>query len=354
MTYAEMAALDRYMGLEIHNGHCITGLGQNPVTYPAYAVDRWDDLLTNNRTDIWGFAVDDLHKVGAYETYDIGRVRVFVPSNTVSNVVSALAAGHFVADVSNHGLTPGYPVRTDEGVSVTCTGATRIDAIGSGGALLASAAADNLSYNFGGDERYVRLVAYSDFTEPFDAASDRWYGSAAWAVTGGVLALTGTVNPSRYTLRKHRIGDFSARVDVKLSDLGTDSGALLFNVLSTNYYMMLRIGASSTPGYSNTLTLSWTTNDAPDRHHADRLDGLRPRRTSGTRWPWTTWRPRAPVGQGVAAGRREPDWQISGTYTGWHHGAFGFRANRSAQFDNFYADGFQTYYQPIAVELAVA
>ena len=41
----------------------------------------------------------------------------------------------------------------------------------------------------------------------------------------------------------------------------------------------------------------------------------------------------------------EPDWMISGTDTAWGHGAFGFRATVRRV-----ADGFRTYYQPIAVE----
>ena len=38
--------------------------------------------------------------------------------------------------------------------------------------------------------------------------------------------------------------------------------------------------------------------------------------------------------------------------TTWTFGAFGLRANNTCQFDNFYADGFQTFYQPLFIDAA--
>lgn len=49
-------------------------------------------------------------------------------------------------------------------------------------------------------------------------------------------------------------------------------------------------------------------------------------------------------------GDSEPDWMVDVTDTTWRHGAFGFRANRTAAFDDLYIDGFQTFYQPVAVD----
>ena len=149
MTYAEMAGLTGYMGLEIHNTHCVTGLGSNPVTYPNYAISRWDALLTDNRRDIWGFAVDDLHTVGTYETYDVGRVRVFVPSNTLPTSCPAWSPG----PSSRTSATPASRRATrfsGADVSVTCAGATRIEAVGNGGAALASAEGETLTYTADG------------------------------------------------------------------------------------------------------------------------------------------------------------------------------------------------------------
>ena len=115
MTYAEMEVLTGHLGLEIHNAKCVNGAGQNPVTYPGFAVDVWDQLLTGSgRRDLWAFATDDLHKIDVWNAIDVGRVHVFAATNTVSDVVDSLVSGDFVADVSNHGVTPGYPERDED------------------------------------------------------------------------------------------------------------------------------------------------------------------------------------------------------------------------------------------------
>ena len=351
MTYAEMDALTGYRGLEIHNMHCISGSGQNPITYPGYAISRWDALLTGSRRDLWGFAVDDLHSFGAYRAHDVGRLQVFTDEQSVPGVMASMALGCFVADVSNYGVTPGYPVRTGADLSVSCPGATRIEAWGTGGTLLDSADDDELSYDYVGGEHYVRLVAIGDYIEPFSTAlSDRWMAvDGTWAVAAGVLALSSTDTTRRIILRRHRAGDFTAEVDMRPVGGGVDSTALMFNVLDSNRYYMIRIGESGTPSFDQVLAIGKTTTNA----FATPLDSAAFTITPGdwytvkVAYTASTGRIRAKV---YDQGGSEPDWMVDVNDTSWTFGAFGLRATNDAEFDNLTIDGFQTFYQPVAID----
>jgi hypothetical protein len=353
MTYAEMAALTGYAGLEIHNMHCISGSGQNPISFPGYAVSRWDALLTDSRRDLWGFAVDDLHSVGNYTAYDVGRLRVFVEEETVPEIMSSMALGCFVADVSNYGVTPGYPVRTSADLSVSCPGATRIEAWGTGGTLLDSVTDDEMSYEYVGGEHYVRLVAIGDYVEPFDSAlSDRWRViDGTWTVSGGSLNVTSDGTARRVILRRHVAGDFTMEADVEVSDGGLDAIGLLFHVLDSSRYYMLRIGASTVTGYNNELAVAKTTNNALANN--SQLDNATfdpaPETVYTMKMAYThaTGRIRAKVWE---TGESEPDWMLDVNDTTWKHGAFGIRANRSCKVHRLTIDGFQTFYQPVSVD----
>jgi hypothetical protein len=353
MTYAEMAALTNHAGLEIHNMHCISGAGQDPVAFPGYAVSRWDALLTGSRRDLWGYSVDDLHSVGSFKAYDVGRLQVFVEEASVPEVMASMALGCFVADVSNYGVTPGYPVRTGADLSVSCPGATRIEAWGTGGTLLDSANDDELSYAYVGGEHYVRLVAIGQYAEPFDSAlSDRWQAiDGTWAVSGGSLNLSSDATTRRIILRRHIAGDYTIEADVEVGAGGTDSLALMFNVLDANRYYMLRIGESTVTGYNNELAVAKTTNNGFANN--SQLDNATFNPDSGTvytlkmAYTYATGRIQGKVWE---TGQSEPGWMVDVTDTTWKHGAFGFRANRSAKFHRLVIDGFQTFYQPVSVD----
>lgn len=354
MTYAEMAGLTDYLGLEIHNGHVIAGAGQNPVTFPGFAVDRWDALLAGSRRDIWGFSVDDLHTISTYAAFDMGRVKVFVPSNTKANIMASLVSGNFVADVANLGVTPGYPTRTNQAIALTCPGAVRIEAWGSAG-LLAATDADSFAYGFEGTEDYVRLVAIGDYTEPFSAALPHHWQSdgGTWAVSGGTLQLTSDGTIRKQVLRRHREGDFEAQIDMKLGSGGTDAAALMFNVLNSDYYYMVRIGESGVTGYNNELAVAYTTVNSFANN--SQLDNFSFDPVAGT-WYTVKMAYTAATGRIQAKvwerGTSEPAYQVDVTDTTWKHGAFGIRANRTPEFDNLYVKGFQTFYQPIAIDPA--
>jgi hypothetical protein len=349
MTYDEMRVLTGYLGHEIHNMHCLAGAGRDPVSYPTYALDRWDQLLVNVRRNIWGFAVDDLHSVNTYETFDVGRLRVWAPTNNLAGVLGGIVGGHFVADVSNYGVTPGFPVRDDEGLSLSCTGAVRIEAWGAPG-LLGAADASSLDYTYEGSEQYVRLVAIGDHTEPFDALSDRWRAvDGTWTVSGGTLHLSTDATDRRIILRQHREGDFTAKVDVKLSASGTDHAALMFNVLNNTYWYILRFGEAAAAGYNNKLSIT--------RSNTLLSGPLAAYSFTATPGTWYTLSMAYTAATGLIEakiwerGTSEPgSWQVSLTDTSWRTGAFGFRAVQQAEFDNLYIKGFRTYYQPVAID----
>jgi hypothetical protein len=348
LTYEEMAALTGYRGMEIHNAKVVTGAGQNPITFPGYSLSRWDLLLTRSRRDIWGVSTDDLHAIDTYHAPDVGRTHVFVTCNSPVNVTASLASGDFVADVSNHGVTPGYPVVDAEGVSVTCPGATRVEAWGPFG-LLAAEDANSLSYGFNPCDRYVRLVAVGDYTEPFDTLSDQWaVHDGSWAAANGTLQLAGDGTGRRIILRRHREGDFTASVRVKLGNGGLDQGSLMFNVLNSNYYYLLFFGQSSNGGYNNTLAIAKATSGVP----AAAPLAATPLIAAPDTWytlsmAYTSGLIRA---KAWADGDPEPeDWQVSVTDSAWRHGAFGFRSTYTAEYDDLYINGFKTYYQPIPI-----
>jgi hypothetical protein len=351
MTYAELAALTDYLGFEIHNAKVVTGSGQNPVTYPGFAVDLWDQVLAGSSRSRWGFAVDDLHGIDAYHTYDVGRLHVFVDANDTSGIMSRLASGNFVADVTNLGVTPGFPDRSDDGVSLSCTGATRIEAWGSAG-LLAAADASSLDYAFTGFAPYVRLVAWGDYTEGFGSAlGHHWQTqSGTWSVGSGVLSLASDGNAHNYILRRHREGDFTAEVSIKLDDNRTNEAALLlFNVLTSAYSYGLRIGVSSNASENNKLVLRKTSNGVSSV--------LASAAYTATEDVWHRIKMAYTASSGLvqakvwAVGDPEPGaWMVEHADTSWRHGAFGLRANYTTAFDDLYIDGFKTYYQPISID----
>lgn len=354
MTFEELFSLDDYMGVEVHNGKVISGAGQNPITYPAFAVDRWDQLLSAGRRDLWGFAVDDLHGRDAYLTHDVGRVHVFAASNTVGNIMSSLVSGNFVADVSNYGVTPAYPVRDAEGISIDCPGAVRVEAWGQSG-LLQAVDADAMTYEYEGSEQYVRLVVWGDYTEGFASLSDRWQpqDSTIWTADG-TLHAPGTT--------------------------GIQQAQLMFHVLNSNYYHVIHIGESASGAYDDKLAIGRATGGTPSGTTTNV-----PFVASRSVWYRLAMDYTASSGTIRAKvwdrdGGSDPGtWMVSTTNTEWKFGAFGFRAyfNGSArriilrrhregdfsarvdiklgdtgptEFDNLYVRGFKTYFQPVAID----
>lgn len=351
MTTAEMLALTDYAGIEIHNGTVVPGAGgADPSANSGFALDAWDTMLAT-RKDVWGFAVDDYHLADAFRTYDVGRLHVFAASPTVADVMAAIAAGNFMADVSNYGVTPGYPVRGNLGVSWSCPGATGMEAWGSSG-LLVAATGSSIAYGFNGTEDYVRLVAIGEYEDEFTSLSDRWEEvDGTWTVSGGSLNVSSDATARRIVLRQHRAEDFEAEADVEISNGGTDAIALMFNVLDSDHWYFLRIGESGVSGYDNELAVAVTTNNslAADSQLDNATFDPAPGTVYTLKMAYTaaTGRIRGKVWE---TGGIEPDWMVDVTDTTWKHGMFAIRANRSCKVHRLYINGFRTYSQPIAID----
>ena len=188
-------------------------------------------------------------------------------------------------------------------------------------------------------------MAIGDYTEPWDSISDRWGTyDGSWAVASGALSVSSDATFRRLILRRHRQGDFAAQTDIQVN--GTTAGAaLMFNVLDSSHYYMVRIGESTIAEYNNKLTISKTTTGS----FGNPLASYTFTASSATWYTVkmdyvaSTGRIRAKV---WATGDSEPDWQLTTTDTTWTWGGFGYRANRTCSYDNLYIDGFQTFYQP--------
>lgn len=354
MSEAELEALDdNWFGMEIHNAGVVIGGGQapgDPATSSGYAVDLWDALLTSTRLNIWGVSVDDLHWITHGEVWDQGRVKVWAGANTTADVIAALEAGRFVADASNHGVTPGYPVRTADAVSLTCSGATSMEAWASDG-LRATEAGDAIAYTFVGDELYVRLVAIGEYTDAFGSAlSDRYYQlDGSWSVGSGILSLASTSPARRLLVRKQVEWDFAASVDIRLNGTGAgdSAGLMVMTRLDSDYHYLIRIGGNADAAWDDHLTISRADN------------GLQTLRASAvlaaTSSDWYTVKVDYRASDGRLRAKAwdrtdpEPDWMCSVNDLTWRNGGFGLRGAGAPDFDNLWISGLRTYYQPIPV-----
>ncbi|MCE9591482.1 MAG: hypothetical protein K8S99_13260 [Planctomycetes bacterium] len=133
-------------GLEVYNGLI------RKLTGSAYAVDKWDRLLTEGRR-VWGFADDD-----SFAPPDVhaGWNVAWVRKRGVDEVIDALRCGRFYAS-SGVELTA---IRV-EGMTihVETRNARTIDVMGTGGKRLYSAADRAIEFTVPVGEKYVRIEA---------------------------------------------------------------------------------------------------------------------------------------------------------------------------------------------------
>jgi hypothetical protein len=347
-----MQTLTGYRGIEIYNHIVASGAGgSSPITYPGFCIDKWDSLLTNTRKDIWGFAGDDYHSTTSLRGRNRGRLKVFVDSNSTTNILNAIASGNFVAEVGNAGVTPGIPYVSNLDVSVTCVGATKIRFVGQNGTLLEEDSGETGSYGFVGTEGYVRIEAVGDYAEGFDSAIDtanEWgVSGGTWAVNSGVLQQSNdTIGPFWLILKRHLYGDIGATCYFCLRSSGPDRQiGFLFNLLDINntYYLQL---LDNVPDGFRFYKWVGGVSTLVGSHIIDIADNI-----------WYRIRLNYTQATGTIQARI---WQMSGAEPGvWHinttdtslsvGGAFGFRSRYASDIDNLYIDGFKTYYQPIAL-----
>jgi hypothetical protein len=351
-----MAALTGYTGIEIYNHIVTSGSGgSDPFAQPGFDLGDWDYLLTNVRRNVWGFAGDDFHNLSDYRGHGQGRLRVFVAANTPENILAALAAGDFCAEVSNAGVTPGIPTITPLGVAVTCPGAVKIRFVGDNGALLQETAGNSGTYAFQAGDSYVRIEAVGAYTDPFDALDtvNLWgVDGGTWAAAGGILSNTAPVGTTaQLFLKKHLSGDFAAQYDLRLSgaNVSDQQGGIVLPALAFDrgYYVRLAKAAGIS---ANTFSIFKGIGSGV---------GTSPIVSSGFAPAMDTWytvKVEYVASTGVlrakiwATGEAEPEtWQLAITDTDYQTGGAYFRARGLIDFDNLTITGFKTYYQPIAL-----
>jgi hypothetical protein len=121
-----LVALRGYAGIEIYNGV----INRHPGS--AYALDRWDRLLSRGR-QVWGFANDDAHRL---DEIGLGWNVVFPRAPGAQGIIDALREGRFYAST---GLAIAELAVGDGRVRIACPEADRIVAVGEWGLRLATA-----------------------------------------------------------------------------------------------------------------------------------------------------------------------------------------------------------------------
>lgn len=150
LTINELLPLQGYIGLEVFNTTCLTGIGK------GLSGVHWDDLLARGR-QVWGFAVDDAH----FHRPDAGQgwIMVKAPQLTRHDIISAIKEGCFYSSCGPEIMDIQL---SDNSVSVKCSEAAVVNFIcnlsrgksfqAEGSNLLTEA-----EFKLSGKESYVRV-----------------------------------------------------------------------------------------------------------------------------------------------------------------------------------------------------
>lgn len=148
--WKDIDALKGFTGIEIYNQvvYRLNGSG--------LATDTWDHILSQGRL-AWGFGSDDFHR-----WHDLGRAwnMIFSPSKSQTDIKSSIAAGSFYAST---GLLLKELIFEDNRLMVhaqfrdSYIKELEYQFIGQGGALLDVQAREKGTYEFQGNENYVRV-----------------------------------------------------------------------------------------------------------------------------------------------------------------------------------------------------
>jgi hypothetical protein len=144
----EISELNGPMLLEIFNAHPIvvqrSGMSSE---------DIWDAVLSAGKP-MWGVAVDDAHTlVGGATPPGGGYIYVDAPSLTPEDILSAIEDGRFYAST---GATLADVSWTASLYEVDAPGAEEITFLGRNGRVLETVRGEFATYDFRGDELYVR------------------------------------------------------------------------------------------------------------------------------------------------------------------------------------------------------
>ncbi len=194
VTVAEVAAMPLERFFEVYNGHSSV---RNYGDAEHASMDAlWDEALViriedNNLGMLFGVATDDSHD---YYSWGVGKTNpgrgwVMVQAATLeaNDIVRAMKAGDFYAstgvvlgDVQRGATSIALKIEAQEGVSYTTQfiGTLRGHGPGEVGVLLAEKQGTEASYEFSGEELYVRAKVLSsrDHPNPY-AAGDK---EVAW------------------------------------------------------------------------------------------------------------------------------------------------------------------------------
>jgi PKD repeat protein len=144
----ELSELDGPMLLEIYNAHPLVVRRSGPSSE-----DIWDAVLSTGRL-MWGVAVDDAHTLEGGETPPGGGyIYVDAPELTTDAILGAIEQGRFYAST---GATLADFSWTASYYEVDAPGASQITFLGRGGRTLEVVRGEYASYDFRGDELYVR------------------------------------------------------------------------------------------------------------------------------------------------------------------------------------------------------
>ena len=121
----------------------------NTDTPTTFDTSLWDSVLTSGRL-MFGVASDDAHKESHLGK---GWICVYASSRNPDTLFNAIRNGEFYASNGIVLDTVGY--RPDR-IFVRSVNGSMIRFIGSGGTVLAAVAANEATYNFKGNEAYVR------------------------------------------------------------------------------------------------------------------------------------------------------------------------------------------------------
>lgn len=146
-TVEQLKALTGYTSIEVWTA---------TVPPADNSEDVWNALLDDSIV-CFGNAVDDCHDITG--NFNLGWVKVFADNLTVANIMASLSAGNYYASTG-----PDIAiVIVDNIITITTAGASTIDFVGHGGAVLQTESAiTSSSYTVAQCDVYVRVRVTRD------------------------------------------------------------------------------------------------------------------------------------------------------------------------------------------------
>ncbi len=152
-TGTDIAKLNGYNGIEIYNRSA------ELITNKGYSTDVWDALLSTSDRPVWGYAVDDYH--GSPVGLGYGKVVVFA-NKAEGDIKSALATGNFFSVAGLGTLRFKRITVSGQTIKVVTNEPSDITFYGRDGKPLGAATGQkSATYNVKGEEKYVRVEAFS-------------------------------------------------------------------------------------------------------------------------------------------------------------------------------------------------